>query len=498
VALTVCALMAVGLVGAPSSTSDAMPPPAQAGGSGRPNVILILTDDQRRDDMRWTPRVRRLIGRRGVTFRNAITPNPVCCPTRASLLTGQFTHNNGVLATGNGLYGGFRAHRKGSRNPNNDIGRWMKNAGYTTGFIGKYLNGYSRSIAEAEFGKGSSLGPSGWDHWDATLAGGVNYYDFTFANHGSPERFTDDYITTRATTRATDKIEEWSSPGEAGDKPFFLNLFYAAPHKHQAGGRQSPAKPDPKLPVRVTATNPDRHKKSFNRVPTKSRFSGRSPISPRRMQKHFVGRVKALRSVDRAVERIVTKLEEVGELDNTLIIFTSDNGFSLGQHRWLGKRWPFKVEMQVPLLMRGPGVPAGVSTPKWVTPVDIARTIVDAGNASVQRRLDGRSFLNVNGNESNRARAIPIETGNHRARKKADQKWLYRGLWYGRYIYAKSPKKAELYDLRKDPHQLKNRAKWSAYKEIKRRLADKSRTLGSCRGSSACYRGYFWLPKPRR
>ncbi len=122
--------------------------------SNGPNMVLISTDDQALVDLRWMPRTRKLIGDRGARFTNFIAPHPLCCPSRAQLLTGQYAQNNGVRGN-RGNFGGYRS----LKDPEHTLPVWLNDAGYRTSFVGKYVNGYNRSMGI----------PDGWEDWDATL-----------------------------------------------------------------------------------------------------------------------------------------------------------------------------------------------------------------------------------------------------------------------------------------------------------------------------------------
>ena len=292
----------------------------------RPNIVLISTDDQTVQDLRWMPKTKALLAAQGVTFQG-ISPHPLCCPARAEILTGQYAHNNGVYSNA-GKYGGYQA----LSHPDNTIGAWLKDAGYRTGFSGKFLNGYSWE----QHGR-----PAGWDFWDPTVLGTYAYTGYTTANNGVPRPAPPgEYITDYVAQVTREHIELWSNQS----RPFFFWASYVAPHTKCDEAKESCHRPP--IPAEQyasaypTAVNPATAKPSFNeRDVTDKPKRVRGPKRDRaKLQRLFLQRIRTLVSVDDAVENTVQALAESGELQNTVIIFTSDNGYLLGEHRLRGKK----------------------------------------------------------------------------------------------------------------------------------------------------------------
>ncbi|QIK74404.1 sulfatase-like hydrolase/transferase [Nocardioides piscis] len=174
--------------------------------SDAPNVVVFLTDDMRKDDLGYLPHVRRLLVKQGMTFTEATSPHPLCCPARAALLTGQYAQNNGVHHN-SGPYGGWQALDTAST-----LATWSEDAGYATAIHGKHLNKFD-SAADAD---------PGWTDFDVLLEPATDYEDFTFFDGDS---FTDDNVTSRLDERAVANIDRW-----AGRRPFLLLANHVAPH----------------------------------------------------------------------------------------------------------------------------------------------------------------------------------------------------------------------------------------------------------------------------
>ena len=378
---------------------------AQAG--DRPNVVMLLTDDQTLDEMSGLPETSRLIGGRGTTFSRAYVSYPLCCPSRAAILTGQYMHDNGVHGNSPPDGGYQRFHAEGLEQ--RDLPIWLQGAGYHNVQIGKYLNGYGGAPAPV---------PPGWDEWygklseyDENVKGGRLYFNYQLqedppADGGVPcpsgdpespgEPFTceygedsDDYQTDVFREMAVEAIHRLG--GSGGPAPFFLNVDFNAPHspyvpapRHQGTLAGVPLPPPPGL------NEPNVSDKPFflRRLP-KLGNGKLTAIENRRRS-----RLEMLRSVDDAVKAIVDALAAEGQLDNTYLIFTSDNGYFSGEHRIRqGKYLPHEPASHVPMMIRGPGIPAGGTSPELVSNVDLASTIAQIAGASPMLAQDGRSLL---------------------------------------------------------------------------------------------------------
>ncbi len=379
---------------------------ATAQSGGRPNVVVLLTDDQTLDEMSGLPQTASLIGGQGATFSRAYISYPLCCPSRAAILTGQYMHDNGVHGNSPPDGGWQRFHAEGLEQ--RDLPVWLHSAGYYNVQIGKYLNGYGGSPPPI---------PPGWDEWygktseyDASVLGGRLYYNYQVREDppaeggvpcpsGDPEPagapFTchygedaSDYQTDVFRKMAVEAIHRL---GDGGQTPFFLNVDFNAPHspyvpapRHQGTLAGVPLAPPPGSNERNVSDKP-----FFLRRLPKLGVGKLAQIDNRRRS-----RLEMLRSVDDAVSAIVGALAAEGELDNTYILFASDNGYFSGEHRIRqGKYLPHEPSSHVPLMIRGPGIPAGVVSSELVSNVDIASTIAQIAGATPQLPQDGRSLL---------------------------------------------------------------------------------------------------------
>ncbi|MEP9382130.1 sulfatase [Nocardioides sp. KR10-350] len=462
---------------------------AAAAVGDRPNIVLVLTDDMRKDDLRWMPKTRRLIGGRGTTFTRAVAPNPLCCPSRAELVTATYTHNNGVHSNG-GQWGGFHALRQ----PDDNLGVWLQQAGYRTAYVGKYLNGWSLDDGI----------PKGWTHFDGTTKWVYEYTRYRFANDGrnnvgyrtiGRDAQGRSYITRAMTTI----MNRWVDGFTAEKRPFFLFDSVLAPHMTawEASGKAAPATPEPRYAdLYAGAVNPATRSRAYRDprvgdVPREARLPRNLPSSYHRRM--FLGRIRALRSVDDHVARIAARLKARGVLRNTVFVFTSDNGFMNGEHRYSNKLLPYRESLSVPLLIAGPGF-RHRRTARPVTLVDLASTIVDLAGATPGRRTDGRSFLGRLGRQ--KPRPIPIE--GDVAKAIHQHPWGWRGVLWGRYTYARYwAGGEELYDTRRDPWQAENLVRRPRYRAVLTRLRTVFRRLRDCRGQQQCNPAARTPPAPR-
>ncbi len=475
---------------------------ASAAGLGKPNIVLFLLDDATVQDMKYMPKTRRLLGGAGMTFTNMINQNPLCCPARAQILTAQLDHNNGVL-TNQGHYGGEPA----MKSPNNTLGAWMKAAGYHNAVYGKHLNRYVRSRDGV---------PPGWDTWDVTIDGGLNYWHFTTSTEcprglveaaciretSAKKRYTTHVMRDKIVAQ----IDEWSGD----DQPFFVYANWVAPHKDQKGtageGLRGVPKPEPKYAnLYAGERNYAERKSSFNEADMSDKTADmlRWEKKPRAMLgEHFLGRIRSLASADDAVEATVAKLKQTGEFDNTIFLFSSDNGFMNGEHRLTYKKWAFWEALRVPLIMTGPGVPRGTRTNRWVTMVDLSATILGAAGATSRRgSVDGKSFLATRPGSDYEPRPLLIGSGQEFARNNRDKGWAYRGVMWGRYIWTKHWSRngtalgEQFYDLVTDPNQTRSRPKAKNYQRVIKRMKRYYSKRRGCKGS-ACVAAQRREPNP--
>lgn len=457
--------------------------------TARPNVVVIMTDDQTVESMRVMPLTRDLIGSAGVSFDNSMVTYALCCPSRATFLTGQYSHNHGVRSNAP-PEGGHAA-----LDHSNILPVWLQSAGYATGHVGKYLNGYG-SADPLEI-------PPGWTEWYAPIGGSAdNYFDYELNENGSvvaygsaPEEYQSDVYA----EKAVDFIQRRAPDAAAGVAPFFLFVGYPAPHIG------TPVEPGD--PSSLTSPVPaPRHKGRFagEQLPATPAFNeadmGDKPRSLRRRplltadQVSEIGevyrqRLESLLAVDEGVQRMVEALQAAGVLDNTVLLFTSDNGFFQGEHRIdFGKTLPYEPAVKVPLLARGPGIAPGGRLSALVANIDLAPTIVELAGATAGRTMDGRSLVPFLSGERTTwggpgARHVLVEDSPSGG--PANRFWSIKR---GPYVYTEYDNgDRELYDLNVDSAQVASRHADEAYAKIRRQLAKRLAALKSCQGPSACW-----------
>ncbi|MFL5800090.1 MAG: sulfatase [Actinomycetota bacterium] len=408
----------------------------QSPGEGRPNIVLILTDDQRWDTLWAMPEVRRLLVADGATFTDSFVVNPLCCPSRSSILTGDYSHTTGVYSNG-GPNGGFPAFHDRST-----IATWLDDAGYDTGLVGKYLNQYPGHYV-----------PPGWDTWNAMVMNAVvgsYYYDWSLSqghrliHYGNrPE----DYSTNVLASRAERFIR-------SADGPLFLYFAPWAPH-----GAPVPAPGDEHAFARLKPFRPPSYDEAdvsdkpayIRAVPTLGRQQMRFIDAYRR------GQYRALLAVDRAVGGIVDALRDTGRLDDTMIVFASDNGLAWGEHRWQRKQVPYEESIRVPLVIRYPPLTSdAVTVSQPALNIDLAPTFAAVAGVPTPH-VDGRSLVPLL-----RGTATPWRHDFLIEHERVAQSFpvpSYCAVRTAHQLFVEyATGESEYYDLRTDPYELRNRA----------------------------------------
>jgi N-acetylglucosamine-6-sulfatase len=470
------------LAGAPAA------PKSEGTEEERPNVVVVMTDDQTVESLRVMPRLDRFVRAKGVEFASSFASNPLCCPSRATFLTGQYPHNHGVLR--NVAPNGGYAQLDGR----NTLPVWMQRAGYATVHIGKYLNGYGREDPTEV--------PPGWDEWRGSVDPTTySMYGFTLNENGALTTYGDPdvvdpaaYQTDVYRQKAVDVIER-RAPDQ---RPFFLSVAPLAPHGESDLGVDDPpdGEPGPRAAPRhegAFAAEPLPLPPSYNEADVSDKpaeIQALTPIGPNAgedIAKRYRNRLETLLAVDDMVGALITALRRAGELDETLFVFTSDNGFLHGEHRLRqGKQQAYEESIRVPLLMRGPGLPEGATRTQPVANVDLAATILDYAGAEAERTIDGRSLRRIAAEPSlEPGRAILIENWCGVREECFDPEVpRYRAVRTHRYLYAERPTgEAELYDLASDPYQLESKHADPAYAGVRLALSRLLRDLATCEGA---------------
>jgi arylsulfatase A-like enzyme len=315
----------------------------------------------------------------------------------------------------------------------------------------------------------------------------VRYTDFTQANDGDPVDIEDGYVTDYVRDKTGTLIRDHA----AATQPFFVWSSYVAPHLASVVGDDGQARTAPPIPAPRHAGRYDGvpadvfDKRAYNEPNLRDKPSPvqRDKVIDARVQEEFTGRIESLAAVDEAVAATFEALETAGVLDQTLIVFTSDNGYLLGEHRRIGKTLAYEESVRIPFLVASPTLPRGEHSRRTVSILDLAATIVDATNARAGRRLDGRSFLNATAVDPSR-RTMLVQGGNDGARRR-ERMWNFRGIRGQRYTYVRwYTGEEELYDRRNDPFQLDNRASRVRYRDVVTWARRATRKLGHCAGAS--------------
>ena len=490
------------------STGDAGDVERGQAARGAPNLVVVVTDDQTLEQFsrRTMPATHRLLADEGVEFTDYVVTTPLCCPSRASLLTGQYVHNNGVTSN---------TYLK-LRDKPNVLPAWLQHAGYTTAHVGKFMNHYAKSLDE------ETDATPGWDEWFTVLEP-ENYGDYSVSDNGEVVEYGSkprDHLTRVLNDRAVGVVDRLAAEPE----PFYLQVDHYAPHAgkgNSGGGCPGGAAPERRDRGRFAGERlPE--KGSFNGpVADKSGFLSGLPRIERRERERIRARyrcaLEALAGVDRGVRRLVTALRRAGELDDTAIAFTSDNGYFFGEHRIASsKHFPYEEGIRQPLVIRPPegaGFERGVDSDAPVANIDLAPTLLELASATPCiragrcRKLDGRSMvplLEGAPSEWPSPRPLLIELdlppGNsgdeprpcgYRAVRTA-------GRVYINYTSAGAPGKdcvevdeEELYDLAADPEQTRNLLAEPARSDelLAFRMRATLARLADCRGRAPAPRG---------
>ncbi len=472
--------------------------PGSAAAAEQPNLVVVMTDDQTLEELAGMRQTHRLIAARGVSFDRSYVSYPVCCPSRATYLTGQYAHNHGVM----GLYppsGGY-----GRFDKRNALPVWLQRAGYHTAHLGKFLNGYGdQEPADV---------PPGWSDWHATVDYSTyNMWGYTINHNGRRKTYGRPFVenprlyqTDVLAARAASIVERQAG----GTKPLFLSVNFLAPHHENREIQRRTGmlvRPAPRH-RRALASRRVAHAASFNEgdMSDKPRFLQRRTHPLTRgeiaaIDRDARARRTALMAVDDGVARIVKALRRKHELDETYIVFTSDNGYMQGEHRVRsGKMLPYDPSTRVPLVIRGPGIPHGAVSSELVANIDLAPTLVELAGARAGKTVDGRSLLPFARNPAlRRKRALLHETGGRRyagareqdeasnIRRPVRRVMSYRAVRTQRWLYVRwHGGSRELYDLQRDPDQMHSRHAGRRHRQIRRKLARKLRALARCAGES--------------
>jgi N-acetylglucosamine-6-sulfatase len=470
----------------------------------RPNIIFIFVDDldSRLNTIDYMKNLQELMVARGASLDDFLITNPLCCPSRTTALRGQYTHNHQVYnnTAPNGGFSKFYELDNGA----STLGVWLQAAGYRTALMGKFLNGFP-------FPDDRLYIPPGWSEWvSPAKKNAYDGYDYVLNESGSLVEYSPDeanYFTDVLSRKATDFIQR----AAVADVPFFIYLAPFAPHAPATPAyRHLDLFPSVTVPITPSFNEADVSDKPDN-MSRNPLLTGKDII---KVNEIYRQRILSMQAVDEMLAELIKTLGQNDQLENTYIVFTSDNGFHLGQHRlFQGKGTFYAEDIVVPFIVRGPGIPEGLSLSGLLAGnVDIASTIADwAGvvppsfvdGRSLARALTGESVISTdwrqayllevypenNAEETNVAPAMaaanivqlmfkfPINAPRQIAPN-------YSGLRTNQYLYVEYGNGfVELYDLKKDPYELENIAA-NVDQILLQKLSAWLKDMSYCMGSS--------------
>jgi arylsulfatase A-like enzyme len=464
-------------------------PTADAAAS-KPNIVFVLTDDMSSNLLPYVPEVQKMQAQ-GMTFNNHEVSNSLCCPSRSSIFTGQFPHNTGVL-TNEAPDGGFgKFHANGDEK--HTFATALHAKGYRTAMMGKYLNGYKPT--DRIDGKKPYV-PPGWSQWNVVGPGYEGYHykisdNHRIESHGGKDK---DYLNTVLTKKGKAFIKKSANAG----KPFLLELAPFTPH--------SPSTPAPQdenaLPGLKAPRSP-----AFNKMPANapSWLAKRDRLGQSQLDKidrKFRKRAQSMLAINRMLAAMRTQLTKSGVANRTYVVFTSDNGFHLGEYQLqAGKQTAFDTDIKVPLVVTGPGVAAGSRTDAATSNIDFAPTFERMAGATVPSRVDGHSMLPLlaDGKASGWRQANMIEhrhvdpspTDPDSQQPVEGNPPSYHAMRTRQFLYVEYAGGAkEYYDLSTDPNELDNivgRLATTRLKQLHKQLT----RLENCHGDGCWKAGHL-------
>lgn len=469
--------------GGPSGGAERSPVPK------RPNIVFVLTDDLSWNLVAHMPEVLRM-ERDGLTFRNFIVADSLCCTSRATFFTGRYPHNTGVR-TNFPPGGGFQVFKE-KGNEQASFAPYLEKAGYRTALLGKYMNGYHPNDTQ---GGTAPYVPPGWTEW-YVAGNGYGEYDYNLNENGRLVRYgrrPQDYLTDVLANKGIEFIKR-----AAGSRqPFFVEISTFAPH-----GPFIPAPRHAGLFSGLKAPRPA----SFNEADVSDKPSwlrSRPRLGPpaiRRIDAGYRDRVRMVQSVDELVGRIRTTLKDLGRDRDTYLVFGSDNGFHLGEHRLAGgKMTPYDSDVRVPFLVVGPGVPAGHQVGRPAQNTDLAPTFLELAGLRPPPATDGRSlvpFLRGAAPPEWRQSVLiehvkppPSAADPDRQDSAPGAPATYNALRTDELLYVEYENgEREYYDRTRDPQELNNIA-GTLPEQRRRHLSDLLYALSHCSGATCATAG---------
>jgi N-acetylglucosamine-6-sulfatase len=451
--LAVClaAALAIGLTTSQPNNSVAQT-------ADKPNIVVVMTDDQDTDSLKFMPEVQRRVMAQGITFKNTFSSQPLCCPNRTTFLTGRYVHNHGINAN--------NGDQLRTRNlDSSTVATWLNGAGYRTGYFGKYVNGYNET----------AYIPPGWDRWYAFTSNyGAN--PLTISDNGKPDALNkgQEHEADRLSAKAVDFLQA----NRDSAAPLFMVVAPNTPHlptnvpDRYAGAYSGLALPRP----------PNFNEADVSDKAPPARKPRLSDAEISEMAANYRRQAAALRAVDDMVASLMDELSAQGELDNTYILYTSDNGYYWGEHRYDRKTFPYEAGAHQPLVIRGPRVETGTTIPHLVGMHDLAPTIAALASASPTRVVDGKRLLPL----FSTTRPTPAAWRQRLLVQNWNPKAKYYAVRNRQALYVEYTQDGrtylEHYYLSQDPYQLRNDVA-SLSASTKNRLHDQLVKLRNCQGS---------------
>jgi arylsulfatase A-like enzyme len=454
------------------------PRPSGAAG-GKPNIVLVLTDDLSMNLLQYLPHVQDMT-RTGTTFADYTVTDSLCCPSRSSLFTGMLPHDTGVF-TNSGQDGGYAAFH-GRGDDKSTFATSLQQVGYRTAMMGKYLNGYDPKTDGV---------PPGWNEWDVA-GNGYGEFDYDLNENGTVEHYgkaPQDYLVDVMAGKAAQFVG--SSAGAR--TPFAIELATFAPH-----GPYTPAPRDADAFPGLTAPRGP----AFDVLPSSAPpwLASRTPLTDgekEQIDKAFRKRAQAVRSVDTMIGTVQAALDKAGVRDDTVIVFTSDNGYHMGEYRLTpGKQTAFDTDVHVPLVVTGPGVEAGATVDRPAENIDLRPTFEALAGARTPDQVDGESLVPLlNGATPQPWRTVGLvehhgpdfdSTDPDKPKKNSGNPSTYeaiRGTTFTYVEYTDGTK--EYYDRTQDPQELHNTAA-ELPPDTAKQLHETLRAMTSCHGATAC------------
>ena len=458
--------------------STASPQPGGAAGN-KPNIVLVLTDDLSMNLLQYLPHVQEM-AKTGTTFANYTVTDSLCCPSRSSLFTGMLPHDTGVFTNG-GTDGGYAVFH-GRGDDKSTFATSLQQAGYRTAMMGKYLNGYDPKTDGV---------PPGWSEWDVA-GNGYPEFDYDLNENGTVKHYgkaPQDYLVDVMAGKAA----QFVSGSAAAHTPFAIELATFAPH--------APSTPAPRdagaFPGLTAPRGP-----AFDTLPSSAPpwLASRTPLTDKEKQaidKDFRKRAQAVQSVDKMIGTVQEALDKAGVRGTTDIVFTSDNGYHMGEYRLTpGKQTAFDTDVHVPLVVTGPGVRAGATVNQPAENIGLRPTFEALAGARTPDQVDGESLLPLLTGATPQAwRTVGLvehhgpdfdETDPDKPAKNSGNPTTYEAIRSATYTYVEyTDGTKEYYDRSKDPRELHNTAA-ELPPDTAKQLHETLQAMTSCHGATSC------------